>query len=1274
MLKRAEKQNGLGKTPTMSKRTLSFSEVVQKYNPGISEDEIRAWVWYRRSIGIPMSGWEKYFIDSKTSTGEEADLLVAKRETMIKDNHFRDLKNVPVGTILGKRINKTHSYDKTTFQFFRDSEGIKMANVHDVQQNKGASFRTDSKELHKLVVNGALYYLGGELLPYPVYSYGNMYDRELKLKKDEKNIIDFYGQDVYNRHVRAVKESKPEFLSLTNPDPKQRPKILAVSKFARNMVDTVQVNVEQLRPETGVLLDAPMHLEGAFRKYLDSLEKADFEESSASDIRQYYLDKKNAPRDFSPELKAELKRATRNEGERLFDRFLHEALTFEDQQKIDYTWNRLYNGQSNVAVNRIPIGFEVSCKFQNFDFELRPAQREGVAFMEMMGSGIIAYDVGVGKTITAIAELANSLQSGKCKRPLIIVPNATYKKWVAEIIGENGDDGELVEGILSGTGAVVNDWYNLGTNHTRKVIEIKKVDGKLQRVDKPVHRTNFNANVKEKVITIVTYEGFKKIGFSNEVGEELFFELVHILEQKDYERSVRDTEINYQKYREIVGIGNKGTIADIDKLGFDYIVMDEAHKCKNIFEKVKANDQGEKRFGIEGATSETGKKAFFLCNYVQRRYGRNVMLLTATPFSNSPLEIYSMLSLVAYQGLRDMGIYHINDFFERHVLESTEDTVNMKEEIVQKDVVKTFNNRLLLQKLIYNHINYKTGDEAGVRRPCKINLPRIYETTKDGKLKRLASNKQTLTYLRMTPRQRYNQKEIVDFANEARRMSNDMLRAMNHSLNNALHPCLFDKIMPEDYKEFVEESAKIKYTVECIRSVRDYHLKRNEHISGQVIYANRGKDYFHYIKEYLEKEVGYKTGVKWGRYKIDEVEIITSSVSATKKERIKEAFLAGVCKVIIGTATIREGIDLQKKGTVIYNLFPDWNPTDLRQLEGRIWRQKNEYGYVRITLPLVQDSMDVFVFQKLEEKTSRINEIWYRGDRGNVLDLESLDPEEIKFALLTDPDAIATSIINKDIKKQDRVIMLLEDKIATLENFTSLVKDYERHKSALEEAVRKVYINMQSFSYIQAKPTTEKLKQLEKKQRDEIKKDIALFNELSKFLEKTPYADKELQLIARKVNNRFDYFDSYKLKYFTEDLYAVKKGEKTLLSSKGYTIDDDIEAVIKEYKGDLQKAEKGLDYIKSEKYRRVIVAEVRDKKSAMQVSGKSVGERVREFAGLNHVLSYKFACIDPEACIIPSKELSPGGGCPKETELEQELSLLKLKIRIRKKMLELIEI
>ena len=99
------------------------------------------------------------------------------------------------------------------------------------------------------------------------------------------------------------------------------------------------------------------------------------------------------------------------------------------------------------------------------------------------------------------------------------------------------------------------------------------------------------------------------------------------------------------------------------------------------------------------------------------------------------------------------------------------------------------------------------------------------------------------------------------------------------------------------------------------------------------------------------------------KVKVDEVEIISSEINDTRKETIKEAFLDGVVKIIIGTATIREGIDLQKRGTVIYNCYPEWNPTDIRQLEGRIWRQGNQFQYVRIVMPLVQDSMDVFVFQ-----------------------------------------------------------------------------------------------------------------------------------------------------------------------------------------------------------------------------------------------------------------------------------------------------------------------
>ena len=67
----------------------------------------------------------------------------------------------------------------------------------------------------------------------------------------------------------------------------------------------------------------------------------------------------------------------------------------EDQQRLDYSWNRLYNGQSDINYSKVPIGFECSARFKSGLLQITDIQREGVAFMEAMGSGINSFDVGV---------------------------------------------------------------------------------------------------------------------------------------------------------------------------------------------------------------------------------------------------------------------------------------------------------------------------------------------------------------------------------------------------------------------------------------------------------------------------------------------------------------------------------------------------------------------------------------------------------------------------------------------------------------------------------------------------------------------------------------------------------------------------------------------------------------------------------------------------------------------------------------------------------------
>jgi hypothetical protein len=1208
-----EKLNGLGKVNTGEEK-LSFMQVVDQYNEGISTAEIKAWIYYKRKQGIPMNGWSSKY------------------------------------------------------------------NVSDT-------------DLPKLVKAGVMFDHDSEYLPYPIFTYGNMYERKRILIENTDRLIGKYGQKVFDNHLKAIESAMPKKISIKHEDPKERPVILAVSKLARDpeifTLKTVRAEyldtekAEQLTKVNGKVNikkqnksakyrpvnlnfdgENEYSLRDVFVKWMYTIPHSEFEKSNAIDIVEYYVYNRALRDDkLSSDQKAEIKVNAREEGELFFDRFLHEVITPEDQDRLDEVWNGLYNAQSDINYKRVPVGFECSKTFKSGLLKISDAQREGVAFYEAMGSGICAYDVGVGKTMTAIIAVASAMANGRCLRPLIVVPKPTYKKWIAELVGyTDRETREFVPGVLSFTGIEVNDWSNLGTNIKKKI--------------------NLNKKVPVNSITIVTYEGLTKIGFSANIEDDMFIELTNILGQSE-EKTARDKEIDYQKYREKMGMGTKDTICDIDTVGFDFLCIDEAHRCKNVFAQVKSDDEDNKRYQMTSAVSERGIKAFFHANYIQRVYGRNVILLTATPFTNSPLEIYSILSLVAYQEMQDRGIINIQTFFDLFVLPTVEWTANYKDELVQKEVIKSFNNRLVLQSLIYNHILYKTGEEANVKRPCKVNLPLIYDSSK-GSSVRLRPDKQVLTYIEPTPKQEINQAAIVSLAQSATKGQlnmGDLFRALAFSLDNALSPFLYKRSgeYPENYLEYVEESPKILFACECIRSVKEWHdskAKSNEDLpdiitemSGQVIYMNRGKRFFPFIKEYLEREVGFKKGIIHNKTRFDHVEIIDSSVSESKKEAVKQAFLEGGVKVIIGTATIREGIDLQTRGTVIYNLYPDWNPTDLRQLEGRIWRQGNQFGFVRSVMPLVQDTMDVFVFQKLEEKTERINDIWYKADRGNVLDVESLDPQEVKLALIRDINKLAVLQFDQEKQELKREISKIEAAIKQISDVKEQIKGYFDFRGKSIAFISEMYGKLKQYNSketfdreknqieINSWMTDEQKKEQIKNLKDKLKKIDALSKEIEKFQTASHQEDSDVISLSRKCKSavmnynvgstslyRFwddDYWAYVDIvEYFKEFMTKVRKTERTILKPRGKTIQDDLSEIESQYnqeKADLERKAEQYKDTSTDRFRD-IVGEIEAKRKKLFVKGEPAAKRVEDFASLNHLLNYLSDDIDAHSCPLVSKE------------------------------------
>lgn len=1200
--------------------SLSFEENDLLYNSGISANDKKAWVYYQRTYrGIEMKGWEKYFI-------------------------------------------------------------------------KGTQ-----NELFDLVKAGSLYYSNGQYLPYSLFGWGNIYDREDQLNDDAEFIVSQFGQEIYNRHLEAVEKAKPQMLRIDDADELRRPIITAISTTAKtfkvaglraewseDVEKSEQIDKKGNRVKKDKRIDLSFSennrypLIEVFIKWLYVIEqKRYFDKSTPFAVSNYYIGGfpiSGSDAELTAAEKAQIKQNAREDGERLFSIFLREALLQEDIERLNRAWNRKYNGWSDLQHSTIPIGLQTSATFLGKGFAIRPEKREGIAYMSAVGAGIIAYDVGVGKTITALLELASALQQGKCKRALLVVPNPTYKNWIREAFGGVDDEtGEKYNGILSNTGIVLNEWYNLGS------AVVKKLD-----------KTNIlTKEVQEKSITILTYEGFKNLGFSDAVASGFVSEFINIMEQNQIDptllsnneleglgkRSTRDDAKTNEQYLEIIGLGaKKNTVADVDVLGFDYIVIDEAHRCKNIFSGVKADERGVKNYLLSGSQSTTGIKAFFITNYIQRISAKgkgNVMLLTATPFTNSPLEVYSMMSLVAYDYLVDNGIYNINDFFSLFVSPTPEYVVKYDGSVVVKDTIKGYTNRLILQKLVFTKINYKSGDSLvpPLQRPVKVNLPRMYENI-NGKTFRLPPEKQVLTYLRMNDMQADNQLEIYDRLSRIKRENfTDLLRYLNASQDNAFSPYLYklgDQQPAASYREFVENSPKIKYAVECIRTIQKHHLKTGTPMSGQIIYSDRGVAYFGLIKEYLIKELKFKNEVYFDGRRLSEVMIISGGDSGDgDKELIKEAFLAGIVKVIIGSSAIREGINLQTYGTTIFDLRPDWNPTDFRQLEGRIHRQKNKFGYVRIVMPLVENSMDVFMFQKLEEKTSRINDIFYREGSSNMLDLSTLDPSEIKYALISDIPALASMDFAIELAKAEKKISILADDVKELTSLESNIEELSREKANAIEYIRGTAIVRLANVIEQFKD-----KELTDEQKKVFERAKKLWQDLNAFLDN----QSEEHLVGfklrfenwnRLINFNYSYnLQPYRIDNFSSVYKDVRKAEKQILKPKGLTLSSNFSEISKTIRDEYEKEEflfslqfgiedvndKGNSYFRpltlSERDKlttlpnppkrfKEFVEYINQKKKELAIEGRDIMQRVEEFASLNYLLDYSMNEIDPKNHTLP---------------------------------------
>lgn len=866
--------------------------------------------------------------------------------------------------------------------------------------------------------------------------------------------------------------------------------------------------------------------------------------------------------------------------EKLFTRYIKTVLTEDEGKALADAYNRRFNGSRDPDYAKLPLFIDGMNSYRKGShFHLYDQQIKGISFLCNKGNGILAYDVGVGKTAAGITATVQQIQSVRCKRPLIIVPKSVIGKWESDIH-------ELFPDIP------VNNLGNFSRSATGAFY----------------NKANHGLNIPSGSITLATKEALNNIHWNKATVDKYLFndyaDLLGLTEKLSSNNPKERAETREKIYEEASGKVRDENYVEWINTGFDHVTVDEAHAYKKLERKPRASKgkDGKERISefnrIVGSGEPSGiaKKMFNVTQIIQQQNeNRNVFMLTATPFTNSPLEVYSMLVYVARKEMETCGIKNLNDFCSQYAKTRFERVVKPNGSVEMATVMKEWGDLHGLQNILKQYIDKVDGEEAGIIRPEKKTHKVNLEATELQKQIFDFAIKEVMTY---RPDKNSGEKGAP------------VLEAMNMMRTACLSPALLkqEKLVNPTTKELLDiKLPPIEQIVDCspkLKLVCDTVVSnwKKHQDCGQIIYMPEGTDAYPYVIDYMVKQgvprevfasidgqaakIGGKN-VKIG--KEDETDDIRAKVADAFNDK------KNPCKILIGSYAISEGMDLNGNSVALYNTMVGWNPSECIQVEGRIWRQGNQQGHVHIVYPLIYDSIDSLLFQKHDEKESRIDQLFKY--KGNTLNVADLDPERLKYELIKDPTVRAKMKLDDVAAVIKNELLMLDSRLA---DYDSLVESKIKftEKLAEKEASRKSYVDNHAKSIADGNPNRSEEEQkagLErfdksindvKKQLENIRRKYAEMG-IENDSDRTEYVNK---INAEKHNKQNELDKLYGEENFQNVVNSVKRDineektrefENALLNPLDKTIQEDmlpfhiIERQVKEsrYKEAMKKAE-----------------------------------------------------------------------------------------------------
>ncbi|MBR6925549.1 MAG: DEAD/DEAH box helicase family protein, partial [Oscillospiraceae bacterium] len=472
---------------------------------------------------------------------------------------------------------------------------------------------------------------------------------------------------------------------------------------------------------------------------------------------------------------------------------------FADEARRE-KYERRYNNIFNSLVGRSYDGSKLTFPGLKSDFMLRPHQKNCVARTIYGGNTLAAHVVGAGKSAVIITSVMKKKELGLINKACVVVPKPLTEQTAAEW-----------RKMYPGARLLTVTAADLNKEDKRKIFTAKVATG------------SYNA-------VIMSQEQFAKLQMSDEYRAEYIQKEIDELEENLREAkgqngsrySVKDIETKKKDLQnrliKVTAPKSKTTekddLLDFENLGFDYLVVDEAHAYKNAFVITKMSDVA----GVTTKPSDRAEDMQMKTDYFNEKFGQgHILFATGTPVSNSMTELYVMTRYLRPDLLKAQGIDRFDDWASTFGQVVTKNQQTSSGTLKLKTKFASFANLPELMAM------YK--EFADVQSAEKLNLPR--PRLKDDKvqiIKAPATKEQKAYVKELADRALAYESGLVDSTKDNHLVITGEARLVG--LGNMVLKSLYEKRekeLPEDF--IIEKNSKVDL---CVEKVAELYNKTNE--------------------------------------------------------------------------------------------------------------------------------------------------------------------------------------------------------------------------------------------------------------------------------------------------------------------------------------------------------------------------------------------------------------------------------------------------------------